>query len=131
MHILLLGSGGREHAMAWRISQSPLCTRLFIAPGNAGTMECGTNLSLDPVDFPAIRQCCITENIGMVVVGPEEPLVRGIYDFFRADPALAHIPVIGHSGTAAKIEGSKSLANAYMSLHGIPTEGYREFDDTN
>ncbi len=131
MHILLLGSGGREHAMAWRISQSPLCTRLFIAPGNAGTMECGTNLSLDPVDFPAIRQCCITENIGMVVVGPEEPLVRGIYDFFRADPALAHIPVIGPSGKAAMLEGSKAFAKAFMSRHGIPTAGYREFDDTN
>jgi phosphoribosylamine---glycine ligase len=131
MHILLLGSGGREHAMALRISQSPLCSRLFIAPGNAGTMECGTNVSLDPLDFPALRIFCLEEDIRMVVVGPEEPLVRGIYDFFKDDSALAHIPVIGPSGKAAMLEGSKAFAKAFMSRHSIPTAGYREFDDTN
>jgi len=131
MHILLLGSGGREHAFAWRISQSPLCTRLFIAPGNAGTMACGTNVSLDPVDFAAVKSFCLSEEIGMVVVGPEEPLVRGIYDFFKSDPQLWEIPVIGPSQEAAQLEGSKAFAKAFMTRHGIPTASYREFDNNN
>jgi phosphoribosylamine--glycine ligase len=131
MHILLLGSGGREHAFAWRISQSPLCTRLFIAPGNAGTMACGTNVSLDPVDFASVKSFCLSEEIGMVVVGPEEPLVRGIYDFFKSDPQLWEIPVIGPSREAAQLEGSKAFAKAFMTRHGIPTASYREFDNNN
>jgi phosphoribosylamine--glycine ligase len=131
MHILVLGSGGREHAFAWRISQSPKCTRLYIAPGNAGTGQCGINVDLNPVDFPALRAFCLKENIGMVVVGPEEPLVKGIYDFFAGDPDLAHIPVIGPSANAAQLEGSKAFAKEFMTRHGIPTAGYREFDNTN
>lgn len=131
MHILLLGSGGREHAFAWRLGQSPRCTRLYIAPGNAGTAECGINVDLNPVDFPSLRTFCVKEDIGMVVVGPEEPLVKGIYDFFAGDPELAHIPVIGPSAQAAQLEGSKAFAKEFMTRHGIPTAGYREFDNTN
>jgi phosphoribosylamine---glycine ligase len=131
MDILLLGSGGREHALAWRISKSPLCKRLFIAPGNAGTETCGKNLDFDPVDFPAIGAFCKENQIGMVVVGPEEPLVRGIYDYFAAEPTLQHIPVIGPSAKAAQLEGSKAFAKAFMTRHGIPTAAYREFNDQN
>jgi phosphoribosylamine--glycine ligase len=104
---------------------------LFIAPGNAGTMACGTNVSLDPVDFAAVKSFCLSEEIGMVVVGPEEPLVRGIYDFFKSDPQLWEIPVIGPSQEAAQLEGSKAFAKAFMTRHGIPTASYREFDNNN
>ncbi len=131
MNILLLGSGGREHALAWRLSQSPDCTSLYIAPGNAGTQLHGMNVELNPVDFPSIKQFCLDTKIDMVVVGPEEPLVKGIYDFFKADPALHKIYVIGPSAEAAKLEGSKAFAKAFMYRHGIPTAAYREFDLEN
>ena len=104
MNILLLGGGGREHALAWKISQSKTCKTLFIGPGNAGTSAFGTNLSLDPTDFPAIRKACLDNGISMVVVGPEEPLVKGIVDYFLTEKAISHIPVIGPSASAAQLE---------------------------
>lgn len=131
MKILLLGSGGREHALAWKLTQSRHCSGLFIAPGNAGTAECGTNVDLSPLDFDALRNFCIRENIEMVVVGPEEPLVKGIVDFFAADPALKKIPVIGPSAEGAQLEGSKAFSKKFMLRHNIPTAAYREFDGTN
>lgn len=131
MNILLLGSGGREHALAWKLTQSQLCTALFIAPGNAGTAQCGTNISLQPTDFSAIGAFCLKENIGMLVVGPEEPLVMGIEDFFRNEEALRSILVIGPSRAGALLEGSKAVAKAFMKRHGIPTAAYREFNDAS
>lgn len=127
MNLLLLGSGGREHTLAWKINQSPLCRALFIAPGNAGTQELGTNLDLSPDDFEGIKKAVIEKEIGMVVVGPEAPLVAGIYDFFSADPALSHIPLIGPSGKAAMLEGSKDFAKDFMKEFGIPTAAYQSF----
>jgi phosphoribosylamine--glycine ligase len=127
MNILLLGSGGREHAIAWKLSQSPLLGRLFIAPGNAGTQQTGTNLPIQVNDFPAIRATCLEHTIGLVVVGPEEPLVRGIHDSFLEDPAVRHIPVIGPSRAGARLEGSKDFAKAFMTKYGIPTAAYRTF----
>ena len=127
INILLLGGGGREHAFAWKLSQSPLCGKLFIAPGNAGTARHGHNVALDPNNFPAVRQFVLDEKISMVVVGPEDPLVKGIWDFFAADPALASIPVIGPSKVGAQLEGSKAFAKAFMAEQGIPTAAYREF----
>jgi phosphoribosylamine--glycine ligase len=131
MNILLLGSGGREHALAWKLIQSRLCTGLFIAPGNAGTALCGTNVDLSPTDFEAVRKFCSHEKIDMVVVGPEEPLVKGIVDFFAADPLLKQIPVIGPSANGAQLEGSKAFSKKFMDRHGIPTAAYREFHDGN
>jgi phosphoribosylamine--glycine ligase len=131
MNILLLGSGGREHALSWKLTQSRHCSALFIAPGNAGTAHCGTNLELSPLDFEGIKQCCIKENIGMVVVGPEEPLVKGIVDFFAADPVIKHIPVIGPSAKGARLEGSKAFSKKFMERHKIPTASYREFSSDN
>jgi len=131
MNILLLGSGGREHALAWKLIQSPLCTKLLIAPGNAGTLQCGTNIELSPTDFEGIKKACNKEKIGMVVVGPEEPLVRGIVDFFAADPVLKKIPVIGPSARGARLEGSKAFSKKFMERYKIPTAGYREFDAAN
>jgi phosphoribosylamine---glycine ligase len=131
MKILLLGSGGREHALAWKLVQSSRCSGLFIAPGNAGTSECGTNIDLSPVDFEGIKKFCTSEGIGMVVVGPEEPLVRGIADFFAADPALVKIAVIGPSAKGALLEGSKAFSKKFMERHGIPTAAYREFNTDN
>lgn len=131
MNILLLGSGGREHALAWKLIQSSLCTGLFIAPGNAGTAQCGTNVDLSPTDFESIKKFCGKEKIGMVIVGPEEPLVKGIVDFFAADPALRAIPVIGPSAKGALLEGSKAFSKKFMERHGIPTAAYREFDEGN
>lgn len=128
MNILLLGSGGREHALAWKISQSARCSRLFVAPGNPGTAECATNVDLSPNDFQEVGRFCTGHGVGMVVVGPEEPLVRGIVDHFRSDPALAGIPVIGPSASGARLEGSKAFAKDFMKRHGIPTAAYREFD---
>jgi phosphoribosylamine--glycine ligase len=127
MRILLLGSGGREHAFAWKLSQSPLCKKLFIAPGNAGTSQCGTNLRFGVNDFTAIRQCCIDEKIDLVLVGPEEPLVKGITDFLLNDPQLQHLHVIGPSKAGAQLEGSKAFAKAFMHKYNIPTAAYREF----
>ncbi len=131
MNLLLLGNGGREHALAWKLSQSPHCKKLFIAPGNAGTSQCGTNVSLGITDFDAIRKFCIDNEVDMVVVGPEEPLVKGIADSFRQDASVKHIPVIGPSAQGAQLEGSKSFAKQFMKRHGIPTAGYREFDSSN
>jgi phosphoribosylamine---glycine ligase len=131
MNILLLGSGGREHAMAWKITQSRLCSHLFIAPGNAGTAKCGTNLETAATDFEGIKKICVDENIGMVVVGPEEPLVKGIVDFFAGDKALKKIPVIGPSAKGAQLEGSKAFSKKFMERHQIPTAAYREFDMDN
>src|ERR1700742_3888374 len=128
MNILLLGSGGREHALAWKLSQSPACTHIYIAPGNAGTRQCGTNVDLSPVNFEAVGKFCIQENIEMVVVGPEEPLVKGIADFFKADADLQKIPVIGPPASGARLEGSKAFSKKFMERHQIPTAGYREFD---
>lgn len=125
MKILLLGSGGREHALAWKLRQSPLCEALWIAPGNAGTAELGTNVSLDPNDFPAVAATVQQEGIDMLVVGPEEPLVRGIYDYFQSH--FPKLPVIGPSQIGAQLEGSKAFAKEFMLEMGIPTAAYREF----
>ena len=128
MRILLLGSGGREHAIAWKLAQSQKLEKLFIAPGNAGTSEVGENVSLKADDFEGIRQFVLQEGIDMVVVGPEDPLVKGIYDYFKADPALKHVPVIGPSKQGAVLEGSKDFAKGFMQRHGIPTAQYKTFD---
>ncbi|HOY18871.1 MAG TPA: phosphoribosylamine--glycine ligase, partial [Haliscomenobacter sp.] len=125
MKILLLGSGGREHALAWKLRQSPLCSALWIAPGNAGTAELGTNVALDPNDFPAVADLVQREGIDMVLVGPEEPLVRGIYDYFQVH--FPNLPVIGPSQVGAQLEGSKAFAKEFMLEMGIPTAAYREF----
>src|SRR5690606_38046500 len=131
MKLLLLGSGGREHALAWKLSQSPLCEKLYIAPGNAGTARCGTNVNLSPLDFEEIGKFCLEEGIGMVVVGPEEPLVKGIADFFGARDNLKTIPVIGPGSKGAMLEGSKAFAKKFMGKYGIPTASYREFSSEN
>jgi phosphoribosylamine--glycine ligase len=131
MNILILGGGGREHAFAWKIRQSPLCTKLIIAPGNAGTVALGTNVAIDPNDFAAVKNLALAEKIGMVVVGPEEPLVGGIYDFFQKDLDIQHIAVIGPSAAGAQLEGSKAFAKHFMQEFGIPTAAYREFTAEN
>lgn len=127
MRILLLGSGGREHALAWKLSQSVWTNPLFIAPGNPGTALCGTNVNLDLSDFDAIAKFCIYERIEIVVVGPEEPLVNGIYDYFKSKEELQPIHFIGPSKEGARLEGSKSYAKDFMRRHNIPTASYREF----
>ena len=127
MKILLLGSGGREHALAWKISQSPRVEKLYIAPGNAGTGEVGENVALSATDFEGIKAFVLAHGINMVVVGPEDPLVKGIYDYFRDDEALRGIPVIGPSKAGATLEGSKDFAKAFMMRHGIPTARYQTF----
>lgn len=129
MNILLLGSGGREHAFAWKLIQSPKCEQLFIAPGNAGTMTCGTNVNLNPLDFEAVKAFALKNAIDMVIVGPEAPLVAGIYDFFKKEEQLQHIPVVGPSKAGAALEGSKAFAKAFMAEFNIPTAGYRKFDE--
>jgi phosphoribosylamine---glycine ligase len=126
MTILLLGSGGREHALAWKIQKARGSKKLFIAPGNAGTALCGTNVSLQVTDFQGIKDFVLTNKVEMVIVGPEEPLVRGIWDFFKNDAALTHIPVIGPSAHGAQLEGSKAFAKKFMARHDIPTAKYRE-----
>ena len=128
MKILLLGSGGREHALAWKIAQSEQCEKLFIAPGNAGTTTVGTNVSMKADDFEAVKQFCVNEQIDMVVVGPEDPLVKGIYDDLKADGRTSGIPVIGPSKQGAVLEGSKDFAKAFMKRHNIPTARYETFD---
>ena len=130
MNILLLGSGGREHALAWKIAQSPLLSRLFIAPGNAGTVNLGTNLAIPVNDFDSIKTAVIVHHISMLIVGPEDPLVNGIHDFFLADPVLKNIPVIGPVKQAAMLEGSKDFAKKFMVRHGIPTARYKTFEKT-
>ncbi len=131
MNILLLGSGGREHALAWKLSQSRHCEQLFIAPGNAGTGLLGTNVALKVTDFDAIKKFVLGNHINMVVVGPEEPLVNGIVDEFARDEQLKQVMVIGPSQTGAQLEGSKAFAKKFMMRHNIPTAVYREFDESN
>ena len=138
MKILLLGSGGREHALAWKIAQSEKCEKLFIAPGNAGTSNCGEfatphsapteNVAMKADDFEAVKQFCTEKQIDMVVVGPEDPLVKGIYDDMKADERTKNIPVIGPSKAGAVLEGSKDFAKAFMQRHNIPTARYQTFD---
>jgi phosphoribosylamine--glycine ligase len=127
MTILLLGSGGREHAFAWKMLQSPLCTKLFVAPGNAGTGSIATNVNLKITDFDAVKSFALSEKVEMVVVGPEDPLVKGIFDFFQNDTDLKHIPVIGPSKLGAQLEGSKEFAKEFLVKHNIPTAAYDSF----
>jgi phosphoribosylamine--glycine ligase len=127
MTILLLGSGGREHALAYKMLKSPSCNQLFVAPGNAGTSFIATNVSISPIDFDSIKDFVLKENIDMVVVGPEDPLVHGIYDFFKNDSAINHVPVIGPSKLGAQLEGSKEFAKEFLIKHKIPTAAYDSF----
>lgn len=127
MNILLLGSGGRENALAWKMKQSPKVNNLFIAPGNAGTAMIGENIAMTASDFPKIKEFVLANNVNMVVVGPEDPLVKGVYDFFKNDESLKAIPVIGPSKEGAQLEGSKDFAKAFMMRHGIPTARYQSF----
>jgi phosphoribosylamine--glycine ligase len=127
MNILLLGSGGRESALAWKMSQSVQCEQLFIAPGNGGTSAYGKNVNISPNNFPAVKDLVLKEKIDMVVVGPEDPLVNGIHDFFLADESLAAIPVIGPKKEGAILEGSKDFSKQFMARHGIPTPGSKSF----
>ena len=130
MKVLLLGSGGREHALAWKIAQSDKCEKLFIAPGNAGTAEVGENVAIKADDFEALKQFCVENGVDMVVVGPEDPLVKGVYDDFRNDERTKNIPVIGPSKAGAVLEGSKDFAKRFMMRHNIPTAKYETFDGT-
>ncbi|MBV2195875.1 MAG: phosphoribosylamine--glycine ligase, partial [Flavobacterium sp.] len=127
MTILLLGSGGREHALAWKMLQSSKCTSLFVAPGNAGTASIAKNVALNPNDFDAVKAFVLKEKVEMVVVGPEDPLVLGIYDFFKNDTEINHIPVIGPSKLGAQLEGSKEFAKEFLVKHNIPTARYESF----
>jgi len=127
MTILLLGSGGREHALAWKMLQSPLCKKLFVAPGNAGTETIATNININPNDFQAVKELVLQEHINLVVVGPEDPLVAGIFDFFQNDEKLQAIPVIGPSQLGAQLEGSKEFAKEFLVKHRIPTAAYDSF----
>lgn len=127
MNILLLGNGGREHAFAWKLVQSSQCDTLFIAPGNAGTAALGQNVAIDPTDFEAVRALVLKESIEMVVVGPEAPLVAGIYDYFQEASDLKHVALVGPSKEGSKLEGSKAYGKVFMAENNIPTAGYREF----
>ncbi|MDR2891457.1 MAG: phosphoribosylamine--glycine ligase [Alistipes sp.] len=127
VNILLLGGGGREHAIARSVAASPRCGKLYIAPGNAGTALCGTNVDIEAANFGAIKQFVVGHGIGLVVVGPEDPLVKGIVDFFADDAELKFVPVVGPSQAGARLEGSKDFAKAFMTRHGIPTAAYRTF----
>ena len=127
MNILLLGSGGREHALAWKIAQSPKVDKLYIAPGNAGTKEVGENVNIAVCDFDAIAAFVLANNVSMVVVGPEDPLVKGVYDYFAADDKLKNVAVIGPTKAAAELEGSKNFAKEFMQRHNIPTAAYKAF----
>lgn len=131
MNVLVLGSGGREHAFGWKIKQSPLAGQLFFAPGNAGTAELGTNLSVDPNDFETVKKTVLDNNIRLVVVGPEEPLVRGIIDSFAADETMKGVTIIGPSQKGAQLEGSKDFAKQFMQRHNIPTAGYLSVTASN
>jgi phosphoribosylamine--glycine ligase len=127
MNILILGSGGRESAFAWKIAQSPKCDKLFIAPGNAGTSQFGTTVNIKATDFEGIKQLVLDEAIDLVLVGPEEPLVKGVHDFFLNDDAIKHVPVIGPQAEGAQLEGSKDFSKQFMDRHGIPTAASRTF----
>ena len=131
MNLLILGSGGREHALSWKLSQSKKVDRIFIAPGNAGTSASGTNLEIDPANFNEVKKAVLENSIDIVIVGPEAPLVEGIHDFFLADAALKNIPVVGPDKSAARLEGSKDFAKEFMIKYGIPTASYRSFDKEN
>ena len=131
MNVLILGSGGREHALAWKVKQSPLCQHVFIAPGNPGTEAIGSNLPIAVTDFPSIRQACTDHKIGLVLVGPEDPLVNGLTDYLESADELADLIVIGPSKEGAQLEGSKAYAKSFMMRHGIPTAAYREFTAEN
>jgi len=131
MNILLIGSGGREHTLAWKLKQSPLCNDLYIAPGNAGTANCGTNLNIKITDFNGLTSACLKYKIDMLIVGPEEPLVNGITDHIKSGKSTNHIHVIGPSKNASQLEGSKAFAKAFMNRHNIPTASYREFTADN
>lgn len=131
MNVLILGSGGREHAFAWKIAKSSSCNKLFIAPGNAGTAEVGTNIDIDVNDFGSIKEFVLTENIELVLVGPEDPLVNGIYNFFKEDKQLMNISLIGPSKEGAQLEGSKQFAKEFMFRHNIPTAKYQAFNKDN
>lgn len=131
MNILLLGSGGREHALAWKIAQSKQCGQLYVAPGNPGTASVGVNVDLAADDFEGIGNFCLQHQVDMVVVGPEDPLVKGIYDYFKGNEKLAAIPVIGPSRQGATLEGSKEFAKGFMLRHGIPTAAYATFDHSS
>ncbi len=130
MNILILGSGGREHALAWKLARSSKVDKIFIGPGNPGTSEVGINLKIDPEDFSAVREAVITNNINIVIVGPEAPLVAGIHDFFLEDETLKNIPVIGPDKSAARLEGSKEFAKTFLTRYNIPTAAYKSFDKT-
>jgi len=127
MNILLIGGGGREHALAWKIVQSEHCDQLFIAPGNAGTLECGKNININVNDFESIKRFSLENNIELIVVGPEEPLVKGVYDFFSNDKETKHIAVIGPSANGAQLEGSKAFSKKFMQRYNIPTAAYAGF----
>lgn len=131
MNVLILGSGGREHAFAWKLAQSPKLTKLFIAPGNAGTSEIGTNVNISATDFEAIKKFVLENKVNMVVVGPEDPLVKGVHDYFLADAQLKNIPVIGPQKDGAQLEGSKEFSKKFMVKHGVPTAKYQSFTKTN
>ena len=131
MNVLILGAGGREHTLAWKLSQSPKLTKLFVAPGNAGTATVATNIPIGVNDFESIKKMALSESIDLVVVGPEDPLVNGIHDFFLNDIVLKHIPVIGPQKAAAELEGSKEFAKEFMMRHNIPTAGYQSFTADN
>lgn len=129
MNVLLIGAGGREHAIAWKLKQSPRLTKLFIAPGNAGTATIGTNIDCSVSDFDKIKETVLKDNINLVIVGPEEPLVKGLHDFFLSTPELKHIPVIGPAKHGAMLEGSKDFAKQFLIRHNIPTARYKSFSD--
>ena len=131
MNVLILGSGGREHAFAWKIANSSSCNKLFIAPGNAGTAEVGTNINIEINDFESIKKFVLTENIELVLVGPEDPLVKGIYNFFKEDEQLKTVSLIGPSKEGAQLEGSKQFAKEFMFKHNIPTAKYQAFTKDN
>ena len=130
MNILILGSGGREHALTWKLAQSKKVNKIFIGPGNAGTSETGTNLKLDPENFIEVKTAVLENNIDIVIVGPEAPLTMGIHDFFLNDSKLRNIPLIGPDKTAAQLEGSKEFAKDFLTRHNIPTSAFRSFDIT-
>ncbi|HEY1038933.1 MAG TPA: phosphoribosylamine--glycine ligase, partial [Bacteroidia bacterium] len=131
MNVLVLGSGGREHAFAWKLAQSKKLENLYIAPGNAGTAHCGTNVNISATDFEAVKNLVWEKGIDLVLVGPEDPLVKGIHDYFLADEVLRDIPVIGPKKDGAQLEGSKDFSKQFMIKHGVPTARYESFDASN
>ncbi len=131
MNILVIGSGGREHAFAYKLGESDLCDQLFVMPGNAGTAQIATNIALNPLNFPAIGTFCLENDVNLIVVGPEEPLVKGMRNYFAADTKLAAIPFVGPDETGAQLEGSKDFSKAFMKKYGIPTAAYETFTAAN